>query len=204
MDSKTIQAYNQQAQEYDTETIDFWDLFPRTFFDKFCQLVTGSVLDIGSGPGRDGLILKQNGLKVTCLDASAAMVEICKTRGLETVIGDFNNLPFSDQAFDGVWAYTSLLHVSKSEVPKVLLEIRRVLKNDGVFGLGLIEGEMEGYKISSSISMPRWFSFYTRSEVESLLDKFGFKIVYFEQFKPRSKNYLNFIAQKISHNTDYQ
>jgi len=29
-----------------------------------------------------------------------------------------------------------------------------------------------------------------------LLEKHNFKVLYFEQFQPRSKNYLNFIAQK--------
>ncbi|NCN07590.1 methyltransferase domain-containing protein [Candidatus Falkowbacteria bacterium] len=197
MDLKTIQTYNQKAQDYDQETIDFWQLFPKPFISQFKKLAVGNVLDIGSGPGRDGLILKQEGLEVTCLEASEAMVEICQARGLNSVLGDFNNLPFADQTFGGVWSYTSLLHIPKSEVSQVLSEIKRVLKTDGVFGLGLIEGDTEGYRDSFDSDMTRWFSFYTKSEVEELLRFAGFEIIYFEEFKPRSKNYLNFIAKKI-------
>ena len=121
MDVKTITTYNKMAKEYDEETIDFWDRFPRTFIDKFVELVKGiNILDVGSGPGRDGMILQDKGLDVTCLDASEAMVKICKEKGLKAVLGDFNKLSFEDKTFDAVWAYTSLLHISK-----VQLEIGR-------------------------------------------------------------------------------
>lgn len=196
MDQKTIQTYNQMAKEYDDETIDFWQRFPRTFFDKFAELVQGKILDVGSGPGRDGLLLKEKGLEVICLDASEAMIKLCEEKGLQSVVGDFISIPFKDNSFDGVWAYTSLLHIPKADISRAFNEIRRALKDDGILGLGLIEGDAEGYREGSEVNMPRWFSFYTKEEVGQLLIKHDFKVLYFEQFQPRSKNYLNFIAQK--------
>ncbi len=196
MDSKTIDTYNKMAKQYDDETTDFWERFPRTFFDMFISMVKGKVLDIGSGPGRDGLILKEKGHSVTCLDASEEMVRLSKARGLDSVVGDFLNLPFADGEFDGVWAYTSLLHIKKTEIDTAFAEIRRVLNDTGVLGLGLIEGEGEAYRESSGVGMPRLFAFYTKTEIESLLAKHGFEIVHFEDFKPNSKRYLNFIARK--------
>lgn len=196
MDAKTIATYNNLAHEYDAETSDFWHRFPRTIIEKFSDLVHGKVLDVGSGPGRDGLILRKNGLEVVCLDASSAMVEMSSTLGLESVVGDFNALPFSDEEFDGVWSYTALLHVPKSEVETALSEIFRVLKPGGIFGLGMIEGDEELYRESSGVNQPRWFSFYRKDELEQLLVKNGFTTLYFETFTPGSKNYLNFICQK--------
>jgi len=196
MDQRTIQTYNQLVEEYDNETINFWDKFPRTFFDKFAKFVKGKILDVGSGPGRDGILLKQKGLGVICLDASEAMVKLCIERGLEAIVGDFNKLPFEDKMFDGVWAYTSLLHVPKVEVEKPIIEIRRVLKDNGILGLGFIEGKIEGYRESAGVNKPRWFSFYTKKEIANLLRRSGFEVVYFESFKPKSKNFLNFIARK--------
>jgi ubiquinone/menaquinone biosynthesis C-methylase UbiE len=102
MDRKTIDTYNRFAREYDEETADFWDKFPRTIIDKFIDLTKGKVLDVGSGPGRDGLILQHAGLDVTCLDASEEMVKISIERGLRSILGDFKNLPFEDSSFDGV------------------------------------------------------------------------------------------------------
>jgi len=196
MDIQTINTYNELAKEYDIETTDFWDRFPRTIFDKFIDLTKGKILDVGSGPGRDGLVLQKAGFEVICLDASEAMIKISKERGLSSVLGDFNNLPFADKSFDGVWAYTSLLHVPKAQIEKPLSEIFRVLKSDGIFGLGLIEGDTELYRESSGVGKPRWFSFYKKEEVENLLTKYGFKISYFKEFKVNTKNYLNFISKK--------
>jgi len=196
MDTKTIETYNQMALEYDAETTDFWNRFPHTIIDTFADVTHGRVLDVGSGPGRDGLILQQKGLDITCLDASSAMIELSASRGLESVVGDLCALPFLDESFNGVWAYTSLLHIPKAQVGTAFSEIARVLEKEGTFGLGLIEGDDELYRESSGMSQPRWFSYYQKAEVEELLRTHGFSIVYFEQFKPGSKNYLNFISRK--------
>ncbi len=190
MDQTTIDTYNELAREYDQETTDFWDRFPRTIFDKFIELTKGKILDVGSGPGKDGLVLQKAGLDMICLDASEQMVKISTERGLSSIVGDFNNLPFEDKSFDGVWAYTSLLHVPKAKVEKPLSEIRRVLKSSGIFGLGLIEGDTELYRESSGVGKPRWFSFYKKDEVEKLLANHDF-----EEFKVNTKNYLNFISK---------
>lgn len=198
MDQQTIDTYNAHAQNYDEETTDFWEQFPRTFFDQFTERTNGSVLNIGSGPGRDGSILQEAGQNVVCLDASQAMIEMSTSRGLVSVLGDLLQLPFEDASFDAVWAYTSLLHVSKAEVAQAFKEIRRVLKPGGVFGLGLIEGDGEIYRESTKVTMPRLFSLYQKEEVEEHLRNHGFKIEYFETFKPSSKNYLNFISRKCS------
>ena len=59
MDKKTINTYNATAKEYDEETADFWEKFPTTFIDAFKKEIKGKVLDVGSGSGRDALILEK-------------------------------------------------------------------------------------------------------------------------------------------------
>jgi ubiquinone/menaquinone biosynthesis C-methylase UbiE len=135
MDSKTIDTYNKLAKEYDDDTVAFWDAFPRTFLDQFIHHVNGKVLNIGSGPGRDGLLLKNAGLDITCLDASQSMIDLSVSRGLDSMLGDFLDLPFQDGSFDSVWAYTSLLHCSKKDFKKAVAEVKRVLPDGGFFGL---------------------------------------------------------------------
>lgn len=197
MDIQTIKTYDQMAEEYDAETTVFWEIIPKTFIKAFQKEITGNVLDVGSGPGRDALVMQEYGIDVTCLDASESMIKMSQARGLKSIKGDFMNLPFDDQSFQGVWAYTSLLHVPKDQIDKALDEITRVLKPKGIFGLGMIEGDFNGYRESSGVNMPRWFSFYTKDELERLLKNHGFDIIYSESFKPKSKDYLNFIARKI-------
>ncbi len=197
MDQQTIDTYNKMAKEYDDETVDFWDRFPRTFLDKFIGLSENKIVDVGSGPGRDGLLIQQAGKEVVCVDASEAMVKLSSEKGLPSVLAGFDNLPFENESFDGVWSYTALLHVPKKSIDIPLVEISRVLKPSGMFALGLIEGDTEEYKESSGVDMPRWFSFYQKDEVKSICKEHGFELVYFETFRPRSKNYLNFIFRKL-------
>ena len=61
MDEQTIKTYNKMSEEYDNETAEFWQKFPSEIINQFVkQLKTNAeVLDVGSGPGRDGLILKK-------------------------------------------------------------------------------------------------------------------------------------------------
>ncbi len=196
MDKLTIDTYNQLADEYDTETSIFWDIFPRTFLDKFINLSGQLILDVGSGPGRDGLLLQQANKKVVCVDASPTMLKMSAAKGLESILADFTHLPFPDQNFSGVWSYTSLLHIPKKDLGEALNETHRVLANKGIFALGLIEGDSEGYRENLGEDMSRWFSYYQKSEAQTLVESHGFRMIYFETFKPGSRNYLNFIFQK--------
>ncbi len=197
MDQQTIDTYNKMAREYDDETVDFWEQFPRTFLDKFIELSGKKIADVGSGPGRDGLLLQHAGKNVICIDASESMVKLSSERGLHSVLAVFDNLPFENCSFDGVWSYTALLHTPKKSINAPLEEISRILKHSGIFALGLIEGNTEEYKESSGVDMPRWFSFFQKDEVINLCKNHNFELIYFETFKPRSKNYLNFIFKKI-------
>lgn len=197
MDKITINAYNNIVNEYDSETIDFWKRFPAAFIEKFTRLSEGKIIDVGSGTGRDGLIFQQTGKDVVCVDASEEMVRLSSERGLTSVLANFDELPFEDESFNGVWSYTALLHVPKNEVGASLSEIYRVLKPGGVFALGLIEGDSEGYKLEDGWS--RWFSYYQADEVEKLCGAHGFAKIDLDIFKPGSRNYLNFIFKKVSH-----
>ncbi len=197
MDQKTINTYDHIASKYEEETNDFWDRFPSKIVSLFAEKVGyGKVIDIGSGPGRDGLILKNAGCSVVCMDASRVMVKMCKQKGLKAISGDLLQIPFKDNSYDGAWAYTSLLHVPKTSMLTALVEIKRILKKGGVFGLGLIEGDEEKYSYSSGGDTPRYFAYYQKHEIEALLTTSGFEIIFFEEFRPGSRNYLNYLLRK--------
>jgi ubiquinone/menaquinone biosynthesis C-methylase UbiE len=196
MDPQTIDTYNKIAEAYDDETINFWKSFSRTFINKFVELSGNKIINIGSGPGRDSQLLQQAGKEVVCVDASEAMIKLSSARGLESVLAEFDRLPFKNESFDAAWSYTALLHVPKQAISTSLKEIFRVLKPSGIFALGLIEGDTEEYR-TSHYDMPRWFSYYQKDEVVNLCTQHHFDLVYFEICKPGSRNYLNFIFRKL-------
>ena len=81
MKSPTIDTYDRYHDVYDNETKDFWKNFPLTTIDFFAKHLEGKkVLDLGSGPSRDALLLKEAGLEVVCLDASKEMIAQARNR----------------------------------------------------------------------------------------------------------------------------
>ena len=73
----TIRTYDAIHDLYDAETRDFWEKFPAATVREFVSRLHGKdVLNLGSGPGRDSLILREQGLSVTCIDGSKEMVEM--------------------------------------------------------------------------------------------------------------------------------
>lgn len=198
MDEKTIITYNKKAVQYKKETDDFWQRFPSGFMDTFIKELSGKkVLDIGSGPGRDAEIFRKASLNVVCMDASESMVNLTRKMGFESVVGNFTNIPFESEAFDGVWSYTSLLHIHKNDIKEALKEIHRVMKKGSFFGLGLIEGKGEEERFSMGEEYPRLFSYFKKEEIETLARQLNMEGVYFEKHPVNSKIYLHFIFKKV-------
>jgi ubiquinone/menaquinone biosynthesis C-methylase UbiE len=88
------------------------------------------VLDVGCGPGEKAdWVARALGAKVVALDQSERMVELTRARGIETVLGDVQALPFADGSFDVVIAAWMLYHVADLDLG--LDEIARVLRPGG-------------------------------------------------------------------------
>ncbi|MDX9893403.1 MAG: class I SAM-dependent methyltransferase [Patescibacteria group bacterium] len=193
MTDKTIDTYNKFAKVYDEETKDFWDNFPGVVIDKFVGLIPGKkIVDLGSGPGQDALLLKARGLEVVCVDASNTMVAMTEKFGFKSVLSDFRDLNFNQNSFDGVWAYTSLLHLNRQEMMAVLKKINFFLKSKGVFMLGMIEGDFAGYVTRETMpGSSRYFHHYQGNYLQSMVEDEGFNFVYQNKYQPRQHIYLN-------------
>jgi ubiquinone/menaquinone biosynthesis C-methylase UbiE len=106
-------------------------------------------------------------------------------------------MKLEDNSFDGVWAYTSLLHISKEEISEVIAKINLTLKPNGIFLIGMIEGDFEG-EVGKE-NMPgekRYFKFYEREKLKKIISEVGFKLIYEEDYQPHLKVYLNQIYIK--------
>jgi SAM-dependent methyltransferase len=88
------------------------------------------VLDAGCGPGvLAELVQRELGATVTGLDQSERMVELARARAVDAVVGDVQDLPFSDAAFECAIAAWMLYHVP--DAPRALSELARVLSPGG-------------------------------------------------------------------------
>ena len=191
------EMYDIYALEYESSRKDFLKKFILEDAKLFVSSLSGKdVLDLGCGPGRDSLFLKGVGLNVICIDISPAMVELCREKGLDARVSDLENLDFSDGSFDGVWAYTSLLHSPKVVFKNVIAKIKDILRDKGVFYLGMKEGNSEGEYFDGRYGGTSSFvSFYSDEELRKILSS-SFEIIHPSRVEFPDKAYLNYLCRK--------
>lgn len=141
----TIQYYNQNADAFiqGTINVDMEDLY-RPFINNLPK--DALILDAGCGSGRDTKAFLDKGFKVKAIDASEAMVSHATSySGIEVKQATFQNITDVDK-YDGIWTCASLLHVPLEELPQVIGNLRRALKQGGVWYLSFKYGSLERIK----------------------------------------------------------
>ena len=124
-----------------------------------------TVLEIGFGTGYTLVeIAKSVGEtgKAYAVDVTPEMVELARqrlereglARRVELSEGDARNMSYEDNMFDAVYMAAVLELFDSPDIPKVLKEIKRVLKPDG--RLGVISIPKEGYENSRVLRLYEW------------------------------------------------
>jgi SAM-dependent methyltransferase len=177
-----ILSYNRQAEQRDQSEIEDWKVIERAAFLALLQSERKqSLLEIGAGHGRDGKFFQENGFQVTCIDLSPEMVKLCQQKGLNARVIDMVDLDFADNSFDAVYSLNSILHLPKKELPTVLDNIRRVLKTNGLFFLGVYGGyDFEGIWEKDSYNPKRFFSLYSDEKLKRAVTE-SFELLSFKE-----------------------
>jgi ubiquinone/menaquinone biosynthesis C-methylase UbiE len=170
---KTIEYYNNKSEEMSEKFRDLMDIKKRYEFDKFINLLKGKkVLDLGSGSGEHAEYFSDRGFDVLCVDLAENMVRLCKEKGLKAEVMDIENLKFEDNAFDGIWAVTSLIFTPKSKIQKVIKDLHRILKKDGIIYVCVKEGEGEKWVKKKGENEERYFVFWKEEELKKEFEKY--------------------------------
>jgi 8-oxo-dGTP pyrophosphatase MutT (NUDIX family)/ubiquinone/menaquinone biosynthesis C-methylase UbiE len=174
---QTTQTYNEIAAQFADRHCGA-DLSEQ--LDRFCACLRpgARILDLGCGPGRDMLSLAARGFWTVGLDRSAGMLREAATRGAKLLVhADSRALPFASGALNGVWAFASLLHLPKAELPAALTEAHRVLGHGHIW-LSLRVGEGEKWEDDGQGHL-RFFAYYHPAEVELALERAGFQVLHY-------------------------
>ena len=150
-----------------------------------------ALLDLGSSWGRWTIAAARAGYRATAIDpdekAIAAARRVAAELGVQTecVVGDARELPFGDAAFDVVYSYSVLQHLSKDDVRRVIAEVRRVLRRGGLAWIempnahGVLNrvrrlraGEPDGFDVRYWTPAELRAAFSAIGEVELLADGF--------------------------------
>ena len=105
----------------------------RFFYQTIDFFLEGKkVLDVGCGDGADCNFYQKAGAVVTGVEPSDNFVKKAREKypACQFVVGVGENLPFDDGSFDVVFSKYAIQ--TSPEVPKVMSEIGRVLKKDGL------------------------------------------------------------------------
>lgn len=143
--NETLEYYNTNAEKFVYETI---NVNFREIHEKFLKHISpqGRILDFGCGSGRDAKYFLLNNYEVDAVDGSE---ELCKLAS-EYVRINVKQMLFSDldmiEEYDGIWACSSILHLSSSELRDVLLKMIKALKNGGIIYSSFKYGEYEGMR----------------------------------------------------------
>ena len=145
--NKTLAYYEKNAQDFveGTVAVDF-----TATEDKFLALLPkqARILDFGCGSGRDSKYFLERGYRVKAMDGSA---ELCRYAseytGLRVEQAYFQDLA-ELEAYDGIWACSSILHLPWEELVAVLGKMSKALKEQGIiytsFKYGDFAGERNG------------------------------------------------------------
>lgn len=135
-------AANQKALQWYERSADYYAglLGPRppaklaAPLRKLAELVGagGTILEVGSGPGRDADYLETFGVRVRRTDATAAFVEMQRARGKDAERLDIITDEFGGP-YQGALAYSVLLHVSAELTDQVLGKVAGALAPGGAF-----------------------------------------------------------------------
>lgn len=145
--NKTINYYDINAKEFveGTLNVDF-----KATQDKFINKLPakGYILDFGCGSGRDTKYFLAKDFNVDAIDGS---IELCKIASEYTNIKVrhmyFNELSIVNK-YDGIWACSSILHLSLDDLVDVFKRMSKALKDEGIiytsFKYGNFSGERNG------------------------------------------------------------
>ena len=141
-----IEYYDANAQAFFDRTVDadMTDLQAR--FAARLPL-GGRVLDAGCGSGRDSRAFRDMGFQVSAIDGSAELAKLAREyAGVPVQVMDFREVAWRE-AFDGVWACASLLHLKPADLPGAVRRLRDALVPGGHLEMSFQYGDAEGVVI---------------------------------------------------------
>lgn len=138
--SESVAYYNEHAQAFLDETL---HVDMSALYDAFLPHLpeNAHILDAGCGSGRDSREFLARGYRVTAFDASDKLAGLAsKAISHPVSVRTFDQVS-EYQAYDGIWACASLLHLPSQQIPQALAKLWQALKPGGVLYVSFKRGE---------------------------------------------------------------
>ena len=171
---KTLEHYNERAAEFWSGTRDH-DVKQNiaALLRQIAAAPPLRILDFGCGPGRDLAALRALGHEPIGVEGSPIFAAMAREySGCEVWEQDFLALKLPPAHFHGIFANASLFHVPSQFLPRVLGQLHRTLRPDGVLFSSNPRGEnQEGWtrgRYGAYHDLAAWRGFLTAAHFTEL------------------------------------
>lgn len=183
------EGYSKRYAEIGARTNDVSKVF------SYVEKENPVVMEIGCGNGRDAASILEHTNNYTGIDISAGMLAIAQKAlpKANFVKADVATYDFP-KCIDIIFAFASLLHISKEELHTILAKIHESLNEKGVVFISLKKGSHYEERVVEGQYGKRQFFYYSKNDVLEAAGGLFTEFWYDEQ--DREEQWFTLILQK--------
>lgn len=157
---------------------------------------TGKVVELGCGNGRDAEEILKHTNDFVGQDISEEMIKLAKENnpGANFELGTIEEFEIPEHT-DLIFAFASLLHLSKDEVRETLKKAHDKLNDGGIFYISVKKDAYQEKLVEDKFGK-RFFYFYELKDFEELAKDTGYSIIYSNEQNILGVNWLTVALQK--------
>lgn len=194
--SQTINSYDKNAKLF-ANKFDSFGARIEDIEETFALVKKDNphVFEIGHGNGRDAVEIVKRTDNYLGIDLSEKLTEIARQKAptAKFEIADVEKYTFPKN-LDIIFAFTSLIHVSKESLQEILNKSHSALNDGGVVRLSMKHGENYAEKLKEDNLGTRTNYLYSKKDIEELSD--DFEIIKSELRDLRNQTWLEIILKK--------
>ena len=154
------------------------------------------VSELGCAHGRDAQEILKHTSNYIGVDASEGLLKIAKERlpQAEFICQEFHKLKFTDNSFDIIIEFASIMHYDKTGLRKIFSNVHKWLDDEGLLMISMKEGKYS--KFSSKGYGERTQYMYEINDVKQMA-KGAFKILDVEKTHLRDQHWFTILLKNI-------
>lgn len=164
--------------------------------------INGNVFEVGSGDGKNANYIKSLGYNITASDTVDIFINNLIELGLKTIKFDLLEDEFPNK-YDAILCWRVFIHFTFEDLATALYKIYNSLENNGMLLFNLfninnsnINGKWIDFDGIHNIGSERYYSYFSKEEIDELIKKIGYKLFDFCYECPNEKYLVYSLIKK--------